>query len=103
MCQCKVCTYYHQFQAELAKLPEANRPFFEQLYENYAMQGADLNYANAVISGAWPSADEVIACARERFAKAKTARAEAAAAAELENDLQAFETSHVGAVTTKPA
>lgn len=82
-CTCKICTYYHQFLAELAKLPEANRPFFEQLYENYAMQGADLNYANAVIDGNWPTADEVIAFARERAAKVRAEHDAKVAAAEL--------------------
>lgn len=103
MCQCKVCSYYHQFNAELAKLPEATRPFFEQLYENYAMQGADLNYANAVISGAWPSADEVIACARERFAKAKAARTDATTSAEAANGKESAESLPARAPATAQA
>lgn len=31
-CKCAVCSYYVEVEANLATLPEASRPFFEDMY-----------------------------------------------------------------------
>lgn len=69
MCDCATCTYNKLVSSKLAELPEHQRAFFAELHENYGMAKADLNYAEAIIDGSWPSADECIAGAREERAK----------------------------------
>lgn len=80
MCDCKVCQYSREFEAELALLPEANRPFFEKLFENYSNKCSDLNHAEAILEGSWPESDEIIAGARKRAAERFAAHAAARAA-----------------------
>lgn len=64
MCDCPNCLDSREFDVRLAELPEHQRAYFAEQRENFALQGADLNHANAVIEGSWPSADEIIAGSR---------------------------------------
>ena len=64
LCECPRCLDSREFAARLAELPEHQRAYFAAQRENYALQGADLDHANAVIEGSWPSADDIIAGSR---------------------------------------
>jgi hypothetical protein len=64
MCDCQNCLDSREFDVRLAELPEHLRAYFAEQRENFALQGADLSHANAVIEGSWPSADDTIAGSR---------------------------------------
>jgi hypothetical protein len=78
MCECERCTFNKLFEEKLAQVPESARQFFSDLHESYCMASQDLDQANAIIDGSWPSADEYLSAARHARAQAQ---AEAAASA----------------------
>lgn len=70
MCECERCSFNSLFEEKLAEVPESARQFFIDLHEKYCMVSQDLDQANSIIEGSWPSSDDYIASARqERAAK----------------------------------
>lgn len=65
-CECSVCVRHRRFSSELEKIPEANRAYFEELYDALTHAEFDLEYYKAVASGRWPDSDRVIAHMRKK-------------------------------------
>jgi hypothetical protein len=65
MCECERCSFNKLFEEKLAEVPESARQFFSDLHEKFCMVGQDLDQANSIIEGSWPSSDEYIAAARQ--------------------------------------
>lgn len=63
-CECKFCSYYREYQKMIQHVPEEHRAFFNDLYERAEMTEFELEHAQSVIDGSWPSADEYISSAR---------------------------------------
>lgn len=61
MCNCDVCAENRIFRENLDALPEAQRPYFEALYEAYLEAQLDRDYYKAVVRNEWPDADRILA------------------------------------------
>lgn len=61
MCDCDVCVYGRKVMERIRALPEADREFFENLYERYCNESMDRDYYLAIVTNAWPRADEILA------------------------------------------
>ena len=61
MCDCSVCDESRTFRAHVEALPEAQRPYFEALFDAYLEAQMDRDYYKAVVRNEWPQADRVLA------------------------------------------
>jgi len=61
VCACKLCIRSKEFQAALEKIPEQERKFWTNLYDDLNNVEQDRDYYKVVVDGSWPNADEVIA------------------------------------------
>ncbi len=61
VCNCKLCIRSKEFQVALEKIPESDREFWKDLYNDLGNVEQDRDYYKVVVDGSWPSADEVIA------------------------------------------
>lgn len=65
-CDCNLCSLSRRvaFVLDAGERPEL-RDMVEELFGLYESMMLDENWANAVIDGSWPNADEIIKHARE--------------------------------------
>ncbi len=61
MCNCRVCTYGREVQEQLAKLPDEQRTFFEDMYDRLIGEEDQSNYYQAIVDGSWPQSEEILA------------------------------------------
>jgi hypothetical protein len=65
-CNCETCQYTEAFNNHLQMIPKEQHEFFSDLYEGYLDKCMSLDFANAVIDGTWPIANEIITLSRKR-------------------------------------
>lgn len=66
MCDCDVCKLSRKVREKLELMPEDQRGFWEEFYDNFIHVEFDRDYYKSVIDGSWPNADNVIENARSR-------------------------------------
>lgn len=66
-CACDLCERNNTVADALARLPVSERDFWAGIYEDLSTAEMDRDWANAIIDGSWPDADEVIERARDRI------------------------------------
>lgn len=69
-CECAVCQNNRAHAKHLLNIPESERPFFENVYDDLLNTKFDLDYYKAIMDGSWPSSVSILEEAIKR-AKAK--------------------------------
>lgn len=70
-CKCDICNRGRAVRDRLALLPESERSFWENIYDDVLHLELDLGYYKSIVDGSWPGADEVIAGRRKQVADRK--------------------------------
>ena len=61
-CQCDVCYYSRQVNAQVQKLEDPDaREFFLNMYDMLIHAEFDKDYYKAIVKNEWPQADEILA------------------------------------------
>jgi hypothetical protein len=58
-CNCETCQELSEFYANLQKIPEELRSYFEAIYISLAGQRLDNEVNNAILNGEWPGSEEI--------------------------------------------
>ena len=61
VCDCNLCQRTRKFRETLDRVPEADKKFWNDIYDTLFHAEFDLNYYRAIVEGSWPSADEILA------------------------------------------
>jgi len=64
-CNCELCQRDQTFTERLARVPEAERGYWEGIYTSLLHAEMDRDVNAAVIDGSWPDADDWIKRARK--------------------------------------
>jgi len=64
MCECEVCKKSQVVRQKLALLPESERDFWHNMYDDLITVEMDLSYYKSIVDGSWPDADRIIALRR---------------------------------------
>jgi hypothetical protein len=65
-CNCGVCQFAGEVDRAKRGTKAQMRAMIDTLYDRYVGEGMDRNWADAVIDGSWPDADEIIKFKRSR-------------------------------------
>lgn len=68
VCGCDICLFAGEVDRAKLGTRDDMLAMIDTLYSRYINEGMDRCYAEAIIDGSWPSADEVIAYARQKRA-----------------------------------
>jgi hypothetical protein len=74
MCDCQVCQFSRDVKARMDTMPEDAKVLVRELMDNLVEVENDRDYYKAIVTGVWPSADEVIKQSREILANKMAAK-----------------------------
>ena len=70
-CECRVCVRHREYSKHITDIKDAGLDgalsFVEEMYDTLNNVELNNNVNQAIIEGSWPTADENIKCARERY------------------------------------
>jgi hypothetical protein len=67
MCECEVCKYGRLVEENLTGLPEAQKIFFEDMYNRLCNTENDLAVSSSILNGSWPTAKFFLTRALEKY------------------------------------
>ena len=77
MCDCDYCVRTRKFKEALARVKnDEDKKLFEHVYHLLGMVESELECAQAVLNGSWPSAVEQLRCALAGAIRIRTERGE---------------------------